>query len=124
RHATTDDQLSAHVALRLEKHGIHINCRLRPASARLQGLGAPDLTAARRHGGVVRHVLRLEGTNCQAAREEHAAKTGHHPGLTYVRAAALNHQRSSHVASAVIPTTAATPITIATASHNSPQANT
>ena len=65
--------------------------------ARLQRLGAADLAAVRGHGGVVRHVLRLERQHAQAAPGEGAAKPGDQQGLADVRARALKHQRQSRV---------------------------
>src|SRR5437016_10344783 len=50
--------LRADLALRFQEHGIHVHCRCRAGSARLQRLRPADLATIHGHGGIVRHVLR------------------------------------------------------------------
>ena len=63
------------------------------AGARLQRLGAADLAAVGGDGGVVRHVLRLERRDPQAAIGEGAAQPGDQQRLADIGAGALEHQR-------------------------------
>jgi hypothetical protein len=92
--AAVCDDLRADVALRLQQHRIHVDARGDAAGARLQRLGAADLAAVGRHGGVVRHVLRLERADFQPTRGEGAAEAGDDERLADVRAGALKHQRA------------------------------
>ena len=66
-----------------------------PAAARLQRLGAADLAAIRRDGGIVRHVLRLEGPDLQTLAREDPAQARHQKRLAHIGAGALDHQ-SAH----------------------------
>ena len=59
-HAALHHDLRADLALRLQQHRVHVHGRRHARRAGLQRLGAADLAAVRGHGGVVRHVLRLE----------------------------------------------------------------
>ena len=90
--ASPHHHLGADVGLRLEEHRVHVDAGLDAAGARLQGLGAADLPAIRRHRGVVRHVLRLEGPDLQAAPRIGPAQAGHQQGLADIRPGALDHQ--------------------------------
>jgi hypothetical protein len=92
--AALHDDLRANVTLRFQQHRIHVDARGDAAGARLQGLGAADLAAVRRHGGVVRHVLRLERPHAHAPRREGAAEAGDDQRLADIRAGALKHQRA------------------------------
>ena len=55
--------LRTDIGFRLEKNRVHVRMGRQAASHRLQGLRAPDLSAIRGDGGIVRHVLRLERRN-------------------------------------------------------------
>ena len=55
---------------RLQQHGVHVDARRHARGARLQRLGPADLAAVGCHGGVVRHVLRLERHDANAAVRE------------------------------------------------------
>ena len=84
--AALNDDLGADGALRFQQHRVHVNgCGL-PCGAGLQGLGAADLAAIAGDGGIVGHVLRLEGQHFQAAPGEGAAQAGDHQGFADVGA--------------------------------------
>ena len=85
------DDLRADLALGLQQHRIHVHAGRHPRGARLQRLGAADLAAVGRDGGIVRHVLRLEGPHAQAAPREDAGESRHQQRLADVRARALDH---------------------------------
>ena len=91
-HSALDHQLRPDLGLRLQEHRVHVHRRRHAAGARLQRLGAADLAAIRRHGGIVAHVLRLERPHPQPPPREHAAKPGDQQRLADVRACALQHQ--------------------------------
>ncbi len=63
------------IGLWLQQHRVHVGVRLDSGSQRLECLRAADLAAVDGDGGVVRHVLRLEGEHAQAAPRE-GARTG------------------------------------------------
>ena len=102
-----DDDLRADFALGLEQHRVHVHAWARAAGARLKRLGAADLAAVIRHGGVVRHVLRLEWTDAEPASCEGAAESGDNERLADVRTRALKHARAR--AQNSIPSCARTP---------------
>jgi hypothetical protein len=60
-HLATDNQLRSRVALGLQQHRIHVNGWPNAARLRLQCLCSTDLSTTGCDGGIVRHVLRLEG---------------------------------------------------------------
>ena len=80
-----------------------------PRGARLQRLRAADLAAVGGDRGVVRHVLRLERRDPQAAPHERPAQPGDDQRLADIRAGALDHHggRAAHQNS--IPCCAFTP---------------
>ncbi len=80
-------------ALGLQQHRVHVTAGGQTAGQGLQGLGPPDLAAVGGHRGVVRHVLRFERGDRQAAAAKGAAQPGHQQGLADIRAGALQHQR-------------------------------
>ena len=90
--AALDDDLGAGLALGLEEDGVHVDGRGDAGGAGLEGLGAADLAAVGGDGGVVGHVLRLEGADAQAAVGEGAGEAGDDEGLADVGAGALEHQ--------------------------------
>ena len=90
--AALDDDLGAGVALGLEEHRVHVDGRGDAGGAGLQRLGAADLAAVGGDGGVVGHVLRLEGADAEAAVGEGAGEAGDDEGLADVGAGALEHQ--------------------------------
>ena len=95
--APVHHDLGAPVALGLEQHRVHVDAGCEPRRARLQCLRPPDLAAARTGGGVVRHVLGLEGGDCDPAPAGDPAQARHHDGLAGVGAGPLDHQRpASH----------------------------
>ncbi len=63
------------------------------AGARLERLGAADLAAIRRHRGIIRHVLRLEGLHAQTAPDEGAREPGDQSRFAGARSGSLNHDR-------------------------------
>ncbi len=91
-HAALHHHLAAHLALRLQQHGVHVHARRHPRGPRLQGLGAADLAAIRRHGGIVGHVLRLEGSDAKAASKKGPAQARDDQRLADIRPRALQHQ--------------------------------
>ena len=87
------DDLRDAVALGLQEHRVVIDDRLEAGGQRLQRLGPADL-AAGADGRVVRHVLRFERRNVDAATPRGAAETGDEHGFADVGARALDHQRA------------------------------
>ena len=55
-----DDDLRPGLALRLQKHRIHVHRWLAPRGERLGDLRPADLATLDGYAGIVRHVLRLE----------------------------------------------------------------
>ena len=66
---------------------------LDPRGARLQRLGPADLAAIDRDRGVVRHVLRLERPDAEAAIGEQPAEAGADQRLADIGAGAHEHDR-------------------------------
>ena len=100
-HLALHDDLAADVALRLQQHRVHVDRRRDAAGDRLQPLRAADLAAVRLagqvgDGGIVRHVLRLEGPHAHAAVLRGAAEAGDQHRLADIRACALQHDRPRH----------------------------
>jgi hypothetical protein len=62
---------------------------------RLERLGTADLAAIASHRGVIRHVLRLEMSDSEAAPSEQTAETCDGHRLPNVGAGALEHQDAS-----------------------------
>jgi hypothetical protein len=97
RHAPAlHHHLRAGVGFGLQQHRVHVGDRVQPAGQRLQRLRAPDLAAVGGHGGVVRHVLRLEGRDRQPPPPRRAAEPGDQHRLADVGAGALQHERAGH----------------------------
>ena len=87
-----NDDLGAGGGFGFQQHRVHVNgCGL-PGGAGLQGLGPADLAAIAGDGGIVRHVLRLEGHHFQSAPGEGAAEAGGHQGFAHVGAGAHEHE--------------------------------
>ena len=93
--AALHHNLRADLALGLQQHRIHVDAGGNAGRARLQRLGAADLAAIRRDGGIVRHVLRLEGPDLQTLAREDPAQARHQKRLAHIGAGALDHQ-SAH----------------------------
>ncbi|MNX85565.1 hypothetical protein D3C86_1174090 [compost metagenome] len=92
------DHLCAGFALRLQEHRVHVHGKRHARRPRLQRLCAANLAAIGGHGRIVRHVLRLERHDRQAAPDEGTGKTGHHQRFADIRAGSLKHQHAcSHV---------------------------
>ena len=87
------DDLRAGVGLRLQQHRVHVHAGRHPRRPRLHGLGAADLAAVDRDGGIVRHVLRLERRNLQAAPHQRAREPRDDRRLAGIGAGGLDHQR-------------------------------
>ena len=68
-----------------------------------------DLAAVGGDGGIVRHVLRLEGTHLQPPIGGDAAEPGHQYRFSDIRAGALEHDGSGHVALLALPPAAEKP---------------
>ena len=92
-HPALHDDLRADLALRLQKHRVHVDGRGDAAGAGLERLRPADLAPVRGDRGVVRHVLRLERPDREPAAGENAAEPGDDQRLADVRARALEHQR-------------------------------
>ena len=90
-HLAQHHQLGADIRLRLQQDWIHIHRWRRAAGPGLQRLGAADLAAARGHGGVVGHVLRLERAHPVAAPQKRPAQPGGQQRFAHVGAGALQH---------------------------------
>ncbi len=89
--AAADHHLASRLAVGLEQHRIHIDGGLQSARLSLRRLGAANLTAGA-DGGVVRHVLRLEGCDPDSGAQEGPAQCGHHHALARVRRGPHDHQ--------------------------------
>ncbi len=63
-----------------------------PGGAGLQGLGPADFAAIAGYGGIVGHVLRLEGHHFQSAPGEGPAEAGGDQGFSHVGAGAHEHE--------------------------------
>ena len=106
RDLAPNNDLGAGVGLRFQKDRVHVNMRLHAAGTGLEGLGASDFAHlavwSSRHGGIVRHVLRLERPNLEAPVVKSAAKSGGQQGFSDIGAGTLEHdrRRSSHEAPA------------------------
>ncbi len=87
------DDLCDAVALGLQEHRVVIDARFEAGGQRLQRLGPADL-AAGADGRVVRHVLRFERRDVDAATPRCPAETGDEHGFADVGARALDHQRA------------------------------
>ena len=70
-----------------------MHARRHARGARLHRLGAPDLAAVDRDGGVVRHVLRLERRHLQAAPHQQPRQARDDRRLAGIGAGRLDHQR-------------------------------
>ena len=93
--AALHDDLRADVALGFQQHRVHVNAGRYARGACLQRLGAADLAAVRRDGGVVRHVLRLERSDPEPTPREGAGECRDKQRLADVRARALDHDCAS-----------------------------
>ena len=105
--AALHHHLGSGLALRLEQHGVHVDTGRHARRPRLEGLGAADLAPIRGDGGVVGHVLRLEGPHPQPAPREEPRQPGDEQRLAHRGAGALEHQGHRHQNS--IPCCAFTP---------------
>ena len=87
-----NDDLRTRIGFGLQQHRVHVNgCGL-PGGAGLQGLGPADLAAIAGDGGIVGHVLRLEGHDFQSAIGEGPAEAGGDQGFAHVGAGAHQHE--------------------------------
>ena len=91
-HLALDDHLRAHLALGFQQHRVHMHRWFDIGRQSLQRLGAADLAAFRRHGGVVRHVLRLERPDAESALHQRASEPGDQQRLADARPRALQHE--------------------------------
>jgi hypothetical protein len=92
--AALHDDLCADFALRLEQHWIHMHARRHACCTGLQRLRPADLAAIDGHGGIVRHVLRLERAHGKAAQGQSARQAGDDERLAHIGAGTLEHQRA------------------------------
>ena len=91
-HPAAHNNLGASAALRLQKDRVHVDARGHSAGACLRCLGAADFAAVRRHGGIVRHILRLERAHREPAMAIGAAETRDNQRFADAGAGALQHQ--------------------------------
>jgi hypothetical protein len=89
--AAQQNDLRGAISARFDQHRVHFSARNDSAGFRLQGLGAADLAAVGRGGGIERHVLGLERGDAQAGVGEDTAQPGGDQRLAHVRAGAQNH---------------------------------
>ena len=92
--ATLYYELSAHLTLWFQQHGIHVHARRDACSSRLQSLRSANLATVDGHRRVVGHVLRfkrpdLEPAICQ--RPRHASDNQRFPNIG---CRALEHERA------------------------------
>ncbi len=85
--------LRAAAAMRLQKHGVHVDGRRDATGFRLHRLGAADLAAVRRDRRVVRHILRLEWPDGEPALAIGPAEPGDDQRFADVGARSLQHNR-------------------------------
>ncbi len=108
-----DDHLAAVVRLRLHEDRVHPDVRLDAGGERLEVLGDADLTAVD-NAGVVRHVLRLERRDANAAAVEHARERGREQALAGRARDALDRERAHRAGlagtTAIRPATSTTSI--------------
>src|SRR5262249_32770152 len=71
---------------------VHVDVRAGARGLGLGVLGAADLAAVGRDGGVERHVLRFEGGDAQAAARPDAAQRSDEEALAHRRGGALHHE--------------------------------
>jgi len=93
-----DDDLAARIALRLDEHRIHAHVGLDAGREGLQVLRDADLPAGD-DAGVVRHVLRLERDDVDAAPPQRTAERRRDEALPRRARAALHHERRQAAAS-------------------------
>jgi hypothetical protein len=91
-HFALHDHLRADLALGFQQHRVHMHGRRNTSRERLQRLRPPDLAAIFRDSGIVRHVLRLEWPDGEAAPRECPAKTRDEQRLADARPRALQHK--------------------------------
>ena len=72
-----DDDLGMMVRLRLKQHWVEVRTRLDSGGHCLERLCPPDLSAPRTDGGLVGHVLGLEGRCVNASLAGESAKPRH-----------------------------------------------
>ncbi len=84
------------VGFGLEQDRVHVDRGRAAGGEGLEGLGAADLAAVGGDGGVVGHILRLEGGDVEAAVAGGAAEAGDEEGLADAGAGALDHQGGGH----------------------------
>jgi len=87
------DHLGADIGLGLQEHRVHVRRRRPAGGERLQRLGPADFPAFLGDGRIVRHVLRLERGDPEAAAAGDPAEPGDKERLADVRARPLDHQR-------------------------------
>ncbi len=92
--AALHHDLRADVALGFQQDRVHVHGRRHAGGAGLQRLGPADLAAIGGHGGIVRHVLRLERAHAQAAAFEDAQQSGDEQRLADVGPGAGQHERA------------------------------
>ena len=92
-HPPVQHDLAGAVAIRLQQDRVHRRLRLQPARLGLRHLRPPDLAAAATRVGMVRHRLRLERRDADAAAVQPCADRGSHPALARVRRRPTDEER-------------------------------
>ena len=93
-HAALHHNLRPDLTLRLQQNGVHMDAWRDPGGASLESLRPSDLAAIGGDGRVVRHVLRLERPDFEAALAEGAGKPRDDDGLAYIGAGPGKHDRA------------------------------
>ena len=90
--AAAHDDLRALVGFGLQQDRVHVDGGLDAGGGRLHGLRPADLAAVRGHGGVERHVLRLERRHAVAGAREDSTQGGGEQALADAGGGALHHE--------------------------------
>ena len=91
QHLAANNDLRAHVGLRLEQHRVHVTVWLHPAGQCLQRSRSADLAPIHGHRTVQCHVLRLERRHRITAPGKPPTQRRHHRALSRIGGAALHH---------------------------------
>lgn len=96
RHPALDDDLAAHIRLRLQKHRVHMHGGRHARGKRLEPLRTADLAAVVGNGGIVRHVLGLERFYAEAMIGSEPAEARYQYRFSDIRAGSLQHDLACH----------------------------
>lgn len=90
---SADNDLAAAAMLGFEENRVHVHAWGSSGGARLESLRAADFAAVRGDGGIVGHILRLEGRHAYPAPCIQPAEAGGQETLAHRRRDSLDHER-------------------------------